>query len=84
MFKWYPLLYDEKRGRDVLNDKQTELSGGARMTKNELDNVLADHRLWLDRDGGKRADLRLADLRGADLQEALAFGRKTIEIEVVK
>ena len=49
------------------------------MTREELDKVLADHRLWLDRDGGKRADLRLADL-----QEALAFGRKTIEIEVVK
>lgn len=31
MFKWYPLLYDEKRSRDVLNDKQTELSGGERM-----------------------------------------------------
>ena len=54
------------------------------MTREELDKVLADHRLWLDRDGGKRADLRLADLREADLQEALAFGRKTIEIEVVK
>ena len=35
MFKWYPLLYDEKRSRGILNDKQTELSGGARMSKLE-------------------------------------------------
>ena len=36
MFKRYTLLYDEKRSRDVLNDKQTELSGGARTTAMQI------------------------------------------------
>ena len=38
------------------------------MIKEELDKILADHKLWLaDNTKGKRADLRGADLRGADL-----------------
>ena len=32
--------------------------------------ILADHKLWLSKDGRQRADLKGADLRGADLREA--------------
>ena len=42
-----------------------------------LQQILKDHKLWLDSDGGEgsfadlsRADLRGADLRGADLRHA--------------
>lgn len=48
----------------------------AKVSRSELDEILADHQLWLDSDGrrGKQADLRgaslqKADLRRADLQE---------------
>jgi hypothetical protein len=41
------------------------------MNKQELDFVLQKHRLWLEgKEGGKRADLRYADLTGADLTGA--------------
>ncbi len=41
------------------------------MKKDELQEVLRLHKMWLnDEDGGKRADLQWADLRGADLQWA--------------
>ena len=39
MFEWYPLLHDKERGRGILNDKQTELSGGARMKYREGNGV---------------------------------------------
>lgn len=39
------------------------------MTKKELDKILADHQLWLSGKGGKRADLRDADLRGVIADE---------------
>ena len=32
--------------------------------------ILADHKLWLSKDGGQRANLEGADLREADLREA--------------
>jgi hypothetical protein len=37
------------------------------MTKKEIAVILEDHKKWLDDDGGKRADLRGANLREADL-----------------
>ena len=37
---------------------------------NNLKKILADHKKWLNGDGGIRADLRGADLRGADLRGA--------------
>ena len=40
------------------------------MDKNELQEILEQHQLWLDGNGGKRADLRNADLHNADLREA--------------
>ena len=38
------------------------------MNKNELDLILEQHRLWLNNDGGKRANLRSTDLSGANLR----------------
>ena len=38
------------------------------MTAEELNKILADHALWLEDKGGKKADLQWADLRGAQLQ----------------
>lgn len=35
-----------------------------------LDEILAAHRRWAEGEGGQRADLRLADLCGADLERA--------------
>ena len=40
------------------------------MTRNELDRVLELHGLWLDDEGGERANLSGADLHGADLTGA--------------
>lgn len=40
------------------------------MTKDELQDILTLHRKWLyGKEGGKRADLRCADLSGADLRD---------------
>ena len=40
------------------------------MTPTELAAIIDDHRLWLEGEGGKRADFRGADLRGANLRGA--------------
>ena len=40
------------------------------MTTEELNKILADHALWLENKGGKKADLQGADLPWADLQGA--------------
>ena len=41
------------------------------MEKEKLDEILKKHAVWLDnKDGGKRANLRCADLSGADLSGA--------------
>ena len=42
------------------------------LTQEELDSILADHKLWLESKytKGERADLREADLRGANLRGA--------------
>lgn len=40
------------------------------MNKDELKSILDQHGLWLDDNGGRRADLRGADLKRADLQYA--------------
>ncbi len=40
------------------------------MNTAQLDKILADHALWLDGKGGKKANLMEADLTGADLTEA--------------
>ena len=40
------------------------------MTRNELDRVLELHGLWLDGEGGERANLSGANLSGADLERA--------------
>ena len=43
-------------------------------TKDELNRILEDHKLWLKDEGDKRADLSYADLRGADLSYANLIG----------
>jgi uncharacterized protein YjbI with pentapeptide repeats len=40
------------------------------MEQSKLDKILKEHELWLDGDGGKRADLSGASLSGADLSGA--------------
>lgn len=40
------------------------------MTRNKLTETLESHKLWLSGKGGKMANLRGADLRGANLSEA--------------
>ena len=40
------------------------------MTAKELNKIIKDHALWLENKGGKKADLRKANLRGAQLQWA--------------
>ena len=40
------------------------------MNKDELEVILAKHKLWLDLGGGNKANLRGADLRGANLRGA--------------
>ena len=40
------------------------------MTKNELNEILENHELWLNNKGGKRADLSGVNLRNADLRYA--------------
>ena len=47
-----------------------------KITREELDQVLQHHKLWLDSDGanGKLADLQGADLQGANLQGANLHG----------
>ena len=48
------------------------------MNRDELNQILKDHKTWLDGSDGwsdeDRADLQEADLSGADLQEAELFG----------
>jgi len=47
----------------------------SKVTQEELDQILADHALWLDDDPiGKRADLSHADLSHADLSHANLSG----------
>jgi len=38
--------------------------------RKELEEILAQHKLWMQSNGGSRADLRRADLRRADLRWA--------------
>ena len=40
------------------------------MEQQELDEVIENHGKWLDGEGGERADLRHANLRGVDLWDA--------------
>ena len=40
------------------------------MEKAKLDEILANHKKWLEGNGGERADLRGADLRRANLKGA--------------
>lgn len=40
------------------------------MNKNEIQEILEQHQLWLNNNGGKRIDLCSVDLRGADLNGA--------------
>ena len=40
------------------------------MDQNEIQEILEQHQLWLNNNGGKRADLRDADLRYIDLSKA--------------
>lgn len=40
------------------------------MTKNELNKILENHKLWLNDEGGECADLSGIDLRGIDLRYA--------------
>ena len=41
-----------------------------KMTNEQLNEILEEHKLWLSGRGGERADLRDADLRNADLRDA--------------
>jgi uncharacterized protein YjbI with pentapeptide repeats len=43
---------------------------GAGMNTDELKTILEQHKLWLEDEGGARANLQGADLRGADLRGA--------------
>jgi len=43
-------------------------------TKEELQEILINHKKWLNISGGKRAYLRGADLRDADLRRANLIG----------
>jgi hypothetical protein len=40
------------------------------MNSNELQKILDNHKLWINEEGGERADLQEADLRWANLQRA--------------
>jgi uncharacterized protein YjbI with pentapeptide repeats len=40
------------------------------MNSNELQKILDNHELWINEEGGERADLQEADLRWANLQRA--------------
>ena len=40
------------------------------MKREELETILKNHKLWLNHEGGERANLRNADLRNADLRNA--------------
>ena len=40
------------------------------MTKEEIKKILNEHKKWLKEEGGECADLRYADLRGANLRDA--------------
>jgi len=44
--------------------------GTGSVNKDELEVILAKHKLWLDLGGGNKANLRGADLRGANLRGA--------------
>ena len=44
------------------------------MEASELNEILKQHRVWIDGKGGSRADLKGADLRGADLTGANLTG----------
>jgi uncharacterized protein YjbI with pentapeptide repeats len=44
------------------------------MEASELNEILKQHRVWIDGKGGSRADLKGADLRGADLTGANLSG----------
>ena len=37
------------------------------MKREELETILMNHKLWLNHEGGERANLRYADLQYADL-----------------
>ena len=40
------------------------------MTREKLNRILEEHKKWLTNNGGTQANLRRADLQGADLREA--------------
>ena len=40
------------------------------MKREELETILKNHKLWLNHEGGERANLRNADLQYADLRNA--------------
>ena len=40
------------------------------MKREELETILKNHKLWLNHEGGERANLQYADLRYADLRKA--------------
>ena len=55
------------------------------ITKEQLDNILKKHTLWVENEsGGERADLRGADLRGADLYGANLSGAKNLNLDALQ
>ena len=49
------------------------------MSPEKLQEILADHSRWLYGNGGKRADLRDADLRGAVLRDGKFLARAAVQ-----
>lgn len=52
------------------------------MTQEELDKVLANHKLWINRNGGKCANLSGANLSGYDLIDANMRGTNMIDADM--
>lgn len=54
------------------------------MEQKELNKILESHKRWLQGEGGKRANLRRADLRGANLTEADLYRALLIEANLTE
>jgi hypothetical protein len=67
-----PTTPEEMRAATSTTNRPQGQKGQQKMTQEELNAVLAAHKLWMDNDGanGVYADLRRADLHGANLSGA--------------
>lgn len=62
-----------------INERNTMTHAGGTMDTEELRHILDQHTLWIRSEGGKRANLRWADLTGADLTRANLTGADLTE-----